>query len=156
MRTAHGAAWFTSQDGDTGPTLSSTLDATETLATEACAERQLKPARDLVVLGWSQGAAAALALALRRDVAVRPAVVIGLAAWLPNEPGITWDFPAAAQDGLRVLLVHGRDDEVVAVEQGRSAYRVLDRSGVDVTWTEIDAGHDLGALLATVPGWLGG
>jgi predicted esterase len=80
--------------------------------------------------------------------------VIALAPWLPNEPDVAWDFAAAAGDGLRVLLVHGRDDEVVAVEQGRSTHRVLERSGVDVTWIEIDAGHDLGALVATVPGWL--
>ena len=73
--------------------------------------------------------------------------MIALAPWLPNEPGVAWDFAAAAATGLRVLLVHGRDDEVVAVEQGRSAHRVLERSGVDVTWIEIDAAHELGALL---------
>lgn len=156
MRTAHGAAWFTSHDDDTGPPLSSTLDATEALAAEACAERQLQPARDLVVLGWSQGAAATLALALRGGAALRPAVVIALASWLPNEPDVAWDFATAADGGLRVLLVHGRHDEVVPVEQGRSTHRVLERSGVDVTWIEIDAGHDLGALVATVPEWLEG
>ena len=144
VHTAHGAAWFPSRDGDTGPSLSSTLDATEALAAEACAERQLRPDRDLVVLGWSQGAAAVLALTLRGGPVVRPAVVIALASWLPNEPGLTWDFAAAAQNGLRVLLVHGRDDDVVAIEQGRSTHRVLERSGVDVTWIEIEAGHDLG------------
>jgi predicted esterase len=154
VTTSHGPAWFVSQDGDAGPPLAATLDAIEALADEACAERELQPARDLVVVGWSQGAAAALAMTLRHEAVVRPAVVIALAPWLPNEPHISWDFGAAAAAGLRVLLVHGRDDEVVAVEQGRSTYRVLERSGVDVTWIERGAGHDLAALLEAVPGWL--
>ncbi len=106
-------------------------------------------------VGWSQGAATALALTLRSGPGLRPPIVIALAPWLPHEPDIAWDFGAAAAAGLRVLLVHGRDDDVVAVELGRSAHRVLERSGVDVTWIEIDAGHDLAALLEVVPGWLG-
>jgi predicted esterase len=154
VRARHGAAWFTSLEGDAGPSFATTLDATEALAADACTERRLEPGRDLIVLGWSQGAAAALALALRVGAAVRPAIVIALAPWLPNEPDIAWDFGTAAASGLRALLVHGRDDEVVAVERGRSTHRVLERSGVDVTWIELDAGHDLAALLAAVPGWL--
>ncbi len=154
VTTAHGPAWFASQEGDAGPPLAGTLDAIEAMADEACSERQLRSASDLVVVGWSQGAAAALAMTLRREAVVRPAVLVALAPWLPNEPDISWDFAAAAATGLRVLLVHGRDDEVVAVEQGRSTYRVLERSGLDVTWVEIDAGHDLAELLEAVPGWL--
>jgi predicted esterase len=154
VHTPNGAAWFASRDGDTGPELTTTLDLTEILAADACTELGLEPIRDLVVLGWSQGAAAALALALRRGAHLRPAVVIALASWLPNEPGLVWDFAAAAATRLRVLLVHGRDDDVVAVEQGRSAHRVLERSGVDAAWIEIDAAHDLGALLGAVPEWL--
>lgn len=81
-------------------------------------------------------------------------MVVGLAAWLANEPDLTWGFSGAASAGTRVLLVHGSDDEVVPVQQGRSAHRVLDRHGIDVTWVEVPAGHDLPALLEPVRDWL--
>jgi predicted esterase len=155
VRTANGRAWFASQPGDEGPPLAVTVEAIETLAADACAERGLQPTRDLVVCGWSQGAAAALTLACRAGAKLRPPVVIALAPWLPNEPGVEWDLDAAATAGLRLLLVHGRSDDVVAVEQGRGTRRALERAGLDVTWVELDAGHDLTALVAAVPGWLG-
>jgi predicted esterase len=77
--------------------------------------------------------------------------VVALAAWLPNEPGIEWDLAAAAAAGSAVALVHGRHDEVVPVQLGRGAARALERHGVDVTWIEIDAGHQLEPLL--IAGW---
>ena len=157
VRTARGAAWFPPRTATpvrpsrapsmplealAGRSLRRTTACNRTTTSSCSVGRKERPWR------WRSRCVS--------DPAVRPAVVIALAAWLPNEPGITWDFAAAAHDGLRLLLVHGRDDEVVAVEQGRSAYRVLERSGVDVTWIEIDAGHDLDVLLTAVPGWLEG
>jgi predicted esterase len=109
---------------------------------------------EVVVLGYSQGAAVALALALGATTSWRPRAVVGLASWLPNEPGLEWDVAAAARAGVRVLLVHGRDDEVVPVEQGRSVERLLTRHDADVTWLEIDGGHELGPLLDAARPWL--
>jgi len=65
---------------------------------------------------------------------------------------VAWDFAAAAAASVRVLLVHGTDDDVVPLAQGRGAQRALERQGVDVTWIEAPAAHDLAALLATAGG----
>lgn len=129
-----------------------TLDALQSLAHTTCEEHGLDR-ENVATLGWSQGAATALALGFRADASWRPRVVVGLAAWLANEPDVTWDFRAGSA-GTRVLLVHGSEDEIVPIEQGRSAHRVLDRNGIDVSWIEVRTGHDLEALLAPVKDWL--
>jgi predicted esterase len=53
-----------------------------------------------------------------------------------------------------VVLVHGEADEVVPVAQGRSAARVLERAGIDVTFVERDTGHVLAPLLDAAHGLL--
>ena len=52
--------------------------------------------------------------------------------------------PRVAGGGTRVLVVHGADDDVVAVQQGRSAARYLERHGVSVRYVERAGGHHLG------------
>jgi phospholipase/carboxylesterase len=134
-------AWFASGPADRGPPLVTTLDALDALIDATCETHHLDPS-DTAVLGYSQGAAAALALAFRVGARRRPAHVVVHAAWLLDEPDVDW---ALAEGGAtRALLTHGRDDDVVPVQQGRSAARVLERHGVDATFVEIDAGHDLG------------
>ena len=54
------------------------------------------------------------------------------------------------ETALIAVLVHGVDDPVVPIEQGRSVARVLGRAGLDVTLVEVAAGHDLEILLQTV------
>jgi predicted esterase len=143
VTTPKGPAWFESHDADRGPALPDTLDALAGLARERAYEHGVDESA-VAVLGYSQGAATALALAFRAGASWRPAFVAGHAAWLPNEPGIDWDFEGAGD--VRVMLTHGIDDDVVDVQQGRGAMRVLERAGVDVTFVEIEAGHELDAL----------
>jgi predicted esterase len=137
--TAAGRAWFPSLADDDGPDLAPTLDHLD--ATIGA----LADPSDVVLLGWSQGAATALAAVLRADAGVRPHLVVALAAWLPNEPDVAWDVGAARS--TRFVLVHGVDDPVVPVEQGRSVARVLERAGLDVSLVEVAAAHDLPLLL---------
>jgi predicted esterase len=145
-----GVAWFPSSAGDHGPPLVETLETLRTSGVE------LSPTfDDIVILGYSQGAATALALALGATTGWRPSAVVALAAWLPNEPGLEWDLAGATRRGLRALLVHGAHDDVVPVEQGRSVERLLTRQGIDVTWLELDAGHALGPLAHAAREWLG-
>jgi predicted esterase len=150
MTESDGPAWFPSSPGDEGPTFVEALDDLRSAASGL-----IRAFDDVVAFGYSQGAATALALALGATTGWRPGVVVALAAWLPNEPGLEWDLDAAARAGLRVLLVHGTHDEVVPVEQGRSIERLLTRRGIDVTWHEIDAGHAIEPLAEATRGWLG-
>jgi phospholipase/carboxylesterase len=133
-------AWFASEPDDRGPALADTLDALDALIDETCRTHGLDRSATALV-GYSQGAAAALALSFRVGHAPRPAQVLSHAAWLPDEPGIDWAFGEAT--AVRVLLSHGTHDDVVPVQQGRSVARVLERHGVDVELVEVDAGHAL-------------
>lgn len=101
--------------------------------------------RPVVLAGWSQGAAAALAYAMRGEV-TGISGVIAIAGWLPDLEGLHWK-PSTS---VRVLALHGSDDEVVPVMAGRSAARFLERSGVEVTWHEFDAGHRVTAEMIEV------
>ena len=103
-----------------------------------------------VVVGWSQGAAAALTLATAEGWP-RVAAVAAVAGWLPTLDDVAW----SPDPGATVLGVHGVDDEVVPLPAGRAAARLLARAGAAVTWTEHDAGHELTpAMLADVAAWL--
>jgi predicted esterase len=153
VATTSGPAWFPSEPNDEGPPLHQTLEALRALSLEACLANRLDR-DDVSVFGWSQGGATALALALGGGADWRPHAVVGLAAWLPDEPDVRWDFAGSAAAGVRVLLVHGSDDHVVPFPQARSATRVLERHGVDVTLIEVRAGHDLSALLEPAVRWL--
>ena len=52
--------------------------------------------------------------------------------------------------GTPVLVVHGVDDEVVAIQQGRSAARLLERNGVATRFVETEGDHHLGTVAVTV------
>ncbi|WP_208027680.1 alpha/beta hydrolase [Rhabdothermincola sediminis] len=158
VRTPGGYGWFgPDPDGptDASPPLSCTLDRLEAQVVDACAAAQVDPA-GAVVVGYSQGAATALALALRRGARWRPAAVGAVAAWLPHDPSVEWALADAAGH-TEVLLVHGEQDEVVPVVQGRSARRALERHGLEVTWVEHAGGHDLEAppAVEALDRWLG-
>jgi phospholipase/carboxylesterase len=149
---AGGPAWFPSDPNDRGPELAPALEALDRLVSAVCADHGLAIG-DTGVLGYSQGAAAALALAFRAVAPWRPLRVAAHAAWLPGDPGIDWAF---SQSGaVESLLTHGTHDEIVPVQQGRSAARVLERSGVDCEFVTVDAGHELSAMpLDHIASWL--
>jgi phospholipase/carboxylesterase len=145
-----GAAWFPSAPGDDGPPLAEALDALDAAVDRTSLGLGTDPTRS-AVLGYSQGAAAALALVCRAGAPWRPGAAAGVAAWLADEPELAWDLTAAADAGTAFRLVHGTDDPVVPVQLGRGAARALERHGAAVTWVERDGGHELDrpALAAT-------
>lgn len=147
-----GPAWFPTVPGDHGPPLAAALDALEDALDEA-ASGVGATTDATVVLGSSQGAAAALALAFRAGARRRPAAVAGLAAWLPHEPGVDW-APTGAPV-VPVLLAHGEHDDVVPLLQGRAAARALERWGVPVGLHVHAGGHRVPpAVLAEAVRWL--
>ncbi len=97
-------------------------------------ERFSLPARDFVLMGFSQGAA--LALAIARS-GFRPAGVATLAGYLP-EGGLK------NVEGLPVYWGHGSQDEMVPVERARRDVKRLRQSGAEVTYCEAPVGHKVG------------
>jgi phospholipase/carboxylesterase len=107
--------------------------------------------------GFSQGGALALALALRAgvpdDLGGTLAGAFAVGSWLPDLAGLEPDVARAAGARLPVLIGHGADDEAVPLLLGRSAARLLHRSGVPVTYVQLDVGHELGPFAAAIGRW---
>ncbi len=112
----------------------------------------------LVLAGFSQGAALALAYALARrdgDHAdwVRPTHVLGFGTYL-LDPDVV-DYDPAGASATACWLGHGDEDDVVPVQQGRSAARWLARHDLDVRFCETAGGHAItDAQLDDARDWL--
>jgi predicted esterase len=152
LATPDGPAWFTV--GEEGPDADQLTDAVDAVAATLAdlLDRFALAPDALVVGGFSQGGAMALAAGLDPSLAARPGAVAALGAYLPHR-GTSQDQALFA--GRPVLVAHGADDEVVDALLGRSAAKTLHRTGAIVTWVEVDAGHTLdGPLLGALRDWL--
>ena len=113
--------------------------------------------RSAVVLGgYSQGGTAALAYALHDAGADQPLRgLFSISGYLLHAESVAYDPAGLAAGGTRVLVVHGSDDEVVAIQQGRSSARLLERNGVETRFVETGGGHALdAAAVAALGDWL--
>jgi len=95
------------------------------------------PARTYI-LGFSQGAMMSLTLLL-----TRPALVAGVVA---HSGRYVTELdaklaPVEALAGKSILLLHGRKDPVLPVEQSRKALERLKALPVNVSLTEFDGAH---------------
>lgn len=110
------------------------------------------PARTFL-LGFSQGGAMALAVALTRPDLVR-GVVVHSGRLVPDLAARV--APAAALARLEALVLHGADDPVLPVERGREIRDFLEPLlGDRMLYAEHDAGHEItAASLGDVAWWL--
>ncbi len=145
MRTGDGFAWFDDVEHDLAAgyeVVDATLAASATEGTPT------------ILFGTSQGAAMALACALRPAPRPRIEIVIGLAGFLPDPDTLVLDA-TPAPDRPAVLLWAGEDDEVVPPVRVRAAAKVLTRHGLDVAVVEGPGGHQVtDAALAAAREWL--
>jgi phospholipase/carboxylesterase len=88
-------------------------------------------------MGFSQGAAMTLALALLHPERVRRLVV--LSGFIPVNGEILLNSDSLF--GKPVFLSHGRQDDLIPVEQARTTLVSLQKAGAQVTYCESDAGH---------------
>ncbi|MGQ0604663.1 MAG: alpha/beta hydrolase [Anaerolineales bacterium] len=108
------------------------------------------PAR-VVLMGFSQGAAAAIALALSA-----PELVRGVALLAGFVPGFAreWVTPDRLE-GKRVFIAHGVDDTTVPIDDAHSARDVLTAAGAQVTYGEYPVAHKMNpAGLRALRQWL--
>jgi phospholipase/carboxylesterase len=150
LRTGEGWSWFDpSGDAPGGVSLRGSLVELE--GTVAAQQAAYELAGGAVYYGFSQGGALALAAALQAWPTV--AAVVALAAFLPDPD--RFDLVLEQEAPPPVFLWHGEHDSMVDPMLGRSAARLLERKGWDVTFVEHPAGHQvtLGALEAAAA-WL--
>jgi phospholipase/carboxylesterase len=91
-----------------------------------------------ILLGFSQGAAVALGIALMRPDL--PTAVLSLSGVPPAlEPKDM--APPEKLRGFPVFAAHGLHDPLLPIELGRTVRAELARLGLSVTWREYEMGH---------------
>jgi phospholipase/carboxylesterase len=106
----------------------------------------------LVVMGFSQGGVMAYDLALGRPERFK--ALVALSTWLPEI--VLNALPESEERvALSTLLVHGAQDPMVAIENGRDAKAKLEALGLQPAWGEYEMGHEINQeALRDLLGWM--
>jgi len=96
----------------------------------------------IVLAGFSQGGAAVLHAGLRQ--AEQLGGILALSCYLPLRARLAVDLDPANRE-IPILMCHGREDTVVALDFGRQSRDALLAAGVPVEWREYSVGHSLNA-----------
>ncbi|MEX0900763.1 MAG: alpha/beta fold hydrolase [Gammaproteobacteria bacterium] len=97
------------------------------------------PAGKIVVAGFSQGGALALATGLAYPSPL--AAIVSLSAWLPP----AYANAAAAQIATPIFIGHGAYDQVVSSSLGRATHAALVARGCAAEWHEYPMEHQVAA-----------
>jgi phospholipase/carboxylesterase len=105
-----------------------------------------------VLGGFSMGSVMSYALALGHDRPV-PAGILAFSGFIPTVE--RWEPELAGRSGLRAFIAHGRRDPVIEVGFARRARKLLEAGGLDVSYHESDAAHQVDpAHLSPAREWL--
>jgi len=91
-----------------------------------------------VLGGFSMGAVMSFSLGLGRDRPA-PAGILAFSGFIPTVEGWTPDVRLSTAG----FIAHGRNDPIIDIEFGRTAYRMLEEAGMSVTYRESDLGHTI-------------
>lgn len=146
-------AWFPLSGGaEIDPTaLVGARGVLEGFVDDALQAYPIDPER-FVVMGFSQGGVMAYDLALGRPERYR--ALIALSSWLPDLvlQGLQPDDARAA---LSTLLIHGTQDPMIAIDNGRASLEKLKGLGLEPAWGEYEMGHEIGQqALRDLLGWM--
>lgn len=92
----------------------------------------------MYLMGFSQGAAVSVALALRH-----PELVRGLASLVGFAPGAAADEIDGRLAGLPVFMAAGAEDETIPYDVTQHSKALLERAGADLEYHEYKTGHKL-------------
>lgn len=150
-----GAAWWDFFASDPLVALANQREAVEladATLDRVCAERGFDRAT-AVIGGFSQGALVALAMAYRRSDKPRPAGVIALSGFWPEE-GVDWDFRTSKT--VPAFVARGTADPFIDADAGQRVVDQLGGNDVDVTAKVYEGmGHDICIEeLADLRAWL--
>ena len=138
----YGAGWYERDEAgniDEAGFVAS-IDRLDATIDAICAEHGFDRARS-VIIGFSQGGAATLAVALRASDSVRPAAIACLSGMLqePAAMAYAWD----AVDLPPVYVQHGTLDPMVGIERGHHVRDTLRGHGLDVRYDDYPMGHEI-------------
>ena len=148
-----GPYWYDVDESGPDPVaLAAALASIDALCASLLSETELNNDA-LVVAGFSQGGALALAHLVDPTSTITPSAAAALAAYLPSRAEELIDLSRASQ--RPVLFAHGEDDELVEPIRGRSAAKAFHRADALVTWSEVSGGHRFDApLTSELEAWL--
>jgi phospholipase/carboxylesterase len=93
------------------------------------------------MVGFSQGAALAFSFGLMFPARVQ--MIAGLSGFMPEgADAIARNKPLLNK---KIFLAHGSQDQIVTVDRARSAVKILESAGAQVSYCEDDVGHKLSA-----------
>lgn len=98
-------------------------------------------ASEAIVGGFSQGGGLGFGLLLAADIEHRPAAAFGICSFPPAFPGFRVDLAAAA--GRRCFLASAQQDHFAPIEGSRGGASTLRASGLELTYVEVDTGHEV-------------
>lgn len=108
--------------------------------------------RQVVLLGFSQGASFAYLTGLANPVRFRALVAMSGAFdpdWFSGDPS------SVRGSGLEVLIVHGKTDRRIAFQESEKAREFLESAGLEVALQEHPEGHVVPAeMLRKVASWI--
>jgi phospholipase/carboxylesterase len=90
--------------------------------------------------GFSMGTVMSYALGFDRDRPA-PAGILAFSGFIPTVEG--WAPQLAGREQTRVLIAHGRRDQIIDVAFARPARLLLENAGIDVDYRESDAAHNI-------------
>jgi phospholipase/carboxylesterase len=93
-----------------------------------------------VLGGFSMGTVMSYALGLGGDRPV-PAGILAFSGFVPTVEG--WEPDLESRSGMPVFIAHGRLDPVIEVGFARRARELLEGAGLEVSYHESDAGHNI-------------
>ena len=141
---AGGAAWYDRSEAGVidGASFQASILALSHLVDRACDDGPFEPS-EVVVLGFSQGAAMTLALGLRATTRPRPAGIACLSGMLQEPDWLVYDFAKATVPA--VYVQHGMYDPIVDIQRGRDVRRRLREQGIEPTYGEYPMQHEINA-----------
>lgn len=101
------------------------------------AERTGTRPGDMILCGFSQGALMTLAVGLRRTPPFAALVALSGGIDRANLP------PEAIASSPPVLMIHGRRDEAIPIDLARRTRSILQDSGIEPEYHELDIGHEI-------------
>ncbi|MFJ1366903.1 alpha/beta hydrolase [Capnocytophaga canimorsus] len=104
---------------------------------EACKTHKLD-AKNVTLLGFSQGCILSLAVALSYPQKIKN--VIGLSGYL-NKDILKQDFEKQNFTGLNIYVSHGASDQIIPVEWARATAPELQKLHVNFVYEEFPVGH---------------
>jgi phospholipase/carboxylesterase len=136
-----GYGWQKS-DGDRWPDMNDFTPAVNSIV-ELISDEELVQADSsrLYLVGFSQGAALAYAIAIKFPE--RVSAIAALSGFLPNNVEST--IENTNLNGLPIYITHGSQDDLVPVDKARFAVETLTQAGAKVSYCEEEVGHKLSA-----------